>query len=86
MSLGKGLSLVSILVDERGERAPRVQEVVTEFGSEIIGRFGVPSPSKEKGLITLAMEAERARVDQLVGKLKTIEGVEIATAHFNNMV
>lgn len=80
----KALSIVGILVDERGERAPEVQEVITQFGSEIIGRFGVPSPAKEKGLITLAMEAERTKVEKLVGQLKTIEGVEAEATFFKH--
>lgn len=82
----KVLSIVGVLVDERGERAPRVQEVITQFGSEIVGRFGVPSPSKEKGLITLTMEAEKSEVDQMVKELKAIDGVEVETMEFKNQV
>jgi putative iron-only hydrogenase system regulator len=77
------LSLVGIMVDDRDEIAPKVQEVITHFGTDIIGRFGVPSPSKEKGLITLAMEAEPADVQELASCLKKIEGVEVQTIEFS---
>jgi putative iron-only hydrogenase system regulator len=76
------LSLVGILVDDRGEIAPKVQEVITHFGTDIIGRFGVPSPSKEKGLITLIMESEPADVRELASGLEKIEGVEVQTIEF----
>lgn len=80
------LSLVGILVDHRGEMAPQVQEVITRFGTEIIGRFGVPSPSKEKGLITLVMEAESGEVQELTNGLKKIEGIEVQWAQFSGDV
>lgn len=80
--IAKNLSLVGILVDHRGDMAPRVQEVITEYGTEVIGRLGVPSPSKEKGLITLAMEAEISEIQEFTGRLKAIEGVEVQIASF----
>lgn len=80
--MSKYLSLVGILVDHRGAMAPRVQEVITEYGAEVIGRLGVPSPSKEKGLITLAMEAETNEIEEFKTKLKAIEGVEVQVAVF----
>lgn len=82
--MSKKISLMGILVDHRGAMAPRVQEVITEFGSEAIGRMGVPSPSKEKGLIALAMEAENSEIQELKERLKAIEGVEVQIATFES--
>ena len=78
----KQLSLVGLLVDDRGEMAPQVQEIITQYGTEIIGRFGVPSPSKEMGLITLVMETESGQIEELRSQLTSIEGVEVQVASF----
>jgi putative iron-only hydrogenase system regulator len=84
LDMSKQLSLVGLLVDGRGEIAPQVQETITHYGTEIIGRFGVPSPSKEMGLITLVMETESSQVEELTSRLTSIEGVEVQVASFKN--
>ncbi|MGE5559072.1 MAG: TM1266 family iron-only hydrogenase system putative regulator [Bacillota bacterium] len=69
------LAVMGILVRERDDRAPGVQEVLTRYGSEILCRMGIPSPSKERGLITIVMEGKKA--DALQGDLLKISGVEV---------
>ena len=54
--MDKAISVVGILVDERGEIAPQVQQVLTRHGQSILMRSGTPSPDREKGIIMLTME------------------------------
>jgi len=66
---------VGILVDERACQAPEVQEVLTRHGSRILSRNGIPDPGRERGIITLTLQAsdeERASLEQ---DLSSISGV-----------
>ncbi len=71
------LSIVGIRVDNRGDHATRVQDVLTSHGTKIVGRFGVPTPDKRDGLITVIMDAEDDDVQHLTNKLSQISGVAV---------
>jgi len=73
--LNKDICIVGILVDERACQAPEVQEVLTRHGSRILSRNGIPDPGRERGIITLTLQAsdeERASLEQ---DLSSISGV-----------
>ena len=76
------INIVGIMVDDRGEVAPELQEVITRYGSDIICRMGVPSPSKKKGLITLVFEGELAEVVSFREELSALPGVLVQTMSF----
>lgn len=76
------LSIMGILVDERAEIAPEVQEVITKFGSEILCRMGIPGPDKEKGLITLVIESELENLMRFRRDLEAISGLTVQTLSF----
>lgn len=69
------LGIVGIVVDNRADKADDVQHIITQYGESIISRMGVPSPDRYQGIITIAMEAERARVSQFISELESIDGV-----------
>ena len=76
------LTILGIMVADRAEKAPEVQETITKFGSEIIGRMGVPGLHKEQGLITLVMEADLEKVAQFRQALSEIPGTQVQTMSF----
>lgn len=69
------LGIVGIVVENRADRADEVQNIITQYGDAIISRMGVPSPDRYQGIITIAMEADRARVSEFINELELIEGV-----------
>jgi putative iron-only hydrogenase system regulator len=71
------LNIVGIRVDGRGDHATHVQHVLTSYGTKIIGRFGVPAPDKEDGLIAIVMKAEESDIKSLSEDLSNIEGVSV---------
>lgn len=77
------ITLMGILVDHRAEMAPEVQEIITRYGGDILCRMGIPSPSREKGLITVVMEAKGETVQQFRKELQDISGVDVQTMSFN---
>jgi putative iron-only hydrogenase system regulator len=76
------LTIFGIMVDNRGEKAPEMQEVITKYGRDIIGRMGVPSPSKEQGLITLVYEGESKQATVFRKELEDIAGITVQTMSF----
>lgn len=76
------LSIIGIMVDHRGEMAPEVQEIITRHGTEIICRMGVPSPSKEKGLITLVFEGNLDKADAFRKELLEVSGTDVQLMSF----
>lgn len=76
------INILGILVDDRAEVAPELQEVITRYGSDIICRMGVPSPSKKKGLITLVFEGELTQLGNFREELSGIPGVLVQTMSF----
>ena len=71
----KELTIIGIRVDHRHDHAPIVQQVLTNYGSKIIGRFGVPDPNDDDGLVTVIMHAEQSDIATIVGDLRNITGV-----------
>ncbi len=80
--MAKQLQVMGIMVDHRGTIAPEVQEIITKHGTDILCRMGVPSPSKEKGLITLVFEADHAQSKGFRQELEAIAGVNVQIMSF----
>lgn len=73
------LCVVGILVNNRANRAPEVQQVITRYGSAILSRNGVPDPTRERGIITLTMQADEKTRNALIGELQQISGVNVSS-------
>lgn len=68
--------IVSITTNERVESVPGVQEVLTNYGTNIRVRLGVHNPDKQdSGLIIVAYTD--SEVDQFIEDLNGIEGTEV---------
>ncbi|PAB58651.1 hypothetical protein [Anaeromicrobium sediminis] len=76
------LSVLSIHVDHRTDSVPRVQEILTENGDMIVGRFGIHDPKEvNHGLITLNLRANMNRINTMMDELNGLEGIK--TNHMN---
>lgn len=74
------LSIMGILVDERKQIAPKVQEVLTKHGEIIISRFGIHDPGEANlGLITLHVLASKNKLNELSEELSILDGVKVKT-------
>jgi putative iron-only hydrogenase system regulator len=76
------VTILGLVVDERATHAPEVQEVITRYGAQILSRSGVPAPSKNRGIITLTMEASEQERTEMEHDLQQISGVQVRTMHF----
>ena len=72
------LFVMGILVDKRKRSAPRVQEVLTQYGDNIVSRFGTHDPDEEEhGLITLHVKGNEGRLTELSQELESLDGVVV---------
>lgn len=72
------LSVMSIRVDHRTDSAPRMQEILTNNGDLILGRFGIHDPEEiNNGLITLNLRSDMGRIQNMMDALNGLEGIKI---------
>ncbi|MEG6616014.1 TM1266 family iron-only hydrogenase system putative regulator [Peptococcaceae bacterium 1198_IL3148] len=78
----RNIAIFGLIVDERASRAPEVQQVLTRYGAQILSRSGVPAPSKNRGIITLTMEASEQEREEMHQELQQISGVQVRSMNF----
>lgn len=77
---------VTILVDDRQLAHPQINEILSKYGSIIVGRMGIPHLHHERSVITLILQGEEEAVDGMVCELTDVEttkGFRTVLARFN---
>jgi iron complex transport system ATP-binding protein len=74
------IAIIAIIVEDRGA-ADRINALLSEYGSYIIGRMGLPYPKKELSLISVALDAPEETVAALSGKLGMVHGISVKTTY-----
>ncbi len=73
----KRLGTVSIIVERHVAPVDELNELLTQFGDEIIGRFVLPYRERGVNIITLVTDTSMERVSALTGKLGKLPGVQV---------
>ena len=73
-------ALIGIIV-ENEDSVERLNAMLHEYRSYIIGRMGVPHPSKPISIISIAIEADQGIISALSGKLGALPGVSTKTIY-----
>lgn len=73
----KRLGTVSIIVERSNAPVDVINELLTQFGDEIVGRLGLPYPQRGVSIITLVVDTTVERVSALTGKLGKLPGVQV---------
>lgn len=68
------VALMGIIVEDT-EAAARINGLLHEYGSYIIGRMGIPYREKEMSIISVVLDAPQNVISALSGKLGMIPGV-----------
>jgi len=76
----KRVGVVGIIIESRKKLAPRVNELLTEYGNIIVGRMGIPYHERGFNVITLIVDGTTDEVGAMTGKLGMIEGVTVKSA------
>jgi putative iron-only hydrogenase system regulator len=70
------LGVIAILVEQR-EHVPELNALLSDFGSLILGRMGLPLRDKGIHLISLIIDGNTDQIGALTGKLGKIPGVQV---------
>ena len=76
------VAVIGIIV-ENSEATARLNEILHEYGSYIIGRMGIPYRHRGIDVISIAIDAPQDAISALTGKLGRLEGVTAKTAYSN---
>jgi len=72
------IAVISIVV-EKIESVSEVNELLSEYGNYIIGRFGIPYHEKKVNIISVVINAPQNITNSLSGKIGQIDGIETNT-------
>ena len=68
------IAVVGIIVENQ-ESAARVNEVLHQYGTYIIGRMGIPYREKKLNIISVVLDAPADIISAVSGKLGRLPGV-----------
>lgn len=74
------VAVMSMIV-ENGDAVQRLNEILHEYGEDIIGRMGIPYRARGINLISIALDAPQDRISALAGKIGNLPGVSVKTAY-----
>jgi len=76
------VAVIGIIV-ENPDSVERLNAVLHEYGSYIIGRMGVPYRQRGINVISVAIDAPSDVISALAGKIGNLDGVSSKTAYSN---
>ncbi len=78
--MDKRLGFMGIIITDRKNQAAEVNKVLSEFGSIIQGRMGIPYKERNCSVITIIVDASTDDIGALTGRLGLIKGVSVKSA------
>ncbi len=74
------IAVIGIVV-ENEDAVERLNEILHEYRSYIIGRMGIPYRAKNMSIISIAIDAPADAISALTGKIGKLDGVSSKTAY-----
>ncbi len=69
--------VIALIIKNREETATKVNQILSTFGSKIIGRMGIPHREKDISIISVVLEATSDDIGSITGKLGQIPDVKV---------
>jgi len=79
-AVDKRVGVVGIVIEDRHSAAPKVNQILSEYGDIIAGRMGLPYKERGVSIIALIVDGSTDEIGAMTGKLGNIEGVSVRTA------
>ena len=76
------VAVIGIIVEDP-HSVERLNDILHEYGSYIIGRMGIPYRAKGINIISIAIDAPQDAISALAGKVGNLPGVSAKTAYSN---
>ncbi|MCG9968484.1 hypothetical protein L9W92_10515 [Pelotomaculum terephthalicicum JT] len=73
----KYICIIGILVNQKSENAPKVQQILTKNGSLVLHRSGIPYSKCDRGIINLTVEATPDELDSITKELGSVKDIVV---------
>ncbi len=77
MEMQRRIAVVGLVIENREEAANHVNEILSKYGSLIVGRMGLPYREKNLAIISLIVDGTPDEISAMTGKLGNIRGVKV---------
>lgn len=74
------VALTGIVVEDNSS-VPRMNEILSDYSSYIIGRMGIPYREKGVSIISIVLDAPDNIISSLAGKVGMLPGVSTKTVY-----
>lgn len=74
------LGVVAIFVENREQTAPKVNQILSDFGNCIVGRMGIPYREKNISVMAVIVTGSNEEIGAMTGRLGAISGVDVRVA------
>ena len=74
------IAVIGIVVSNREEAAKKVNEILSNHGSIIVGRMGIPYKERDMSVMSIIADGSNDEIGALTGKLGNIKGVKVKVA------
>ena len=71
------------IVVENPDSVERLNTLLHEYGSYIIGRMGIPYRARNINIVSIAIDAPQDVISALSGKIGNLDGISVKTAYSN---
>ena len=71
------------IVVENTDSVERLNTLLHEYGSYIIGRMGIPYRARNINIVSIAIDAPQDVISALSGKIGHLKGISAKTAYSN---
>ena len=76
----KRIGAIAIVINDRQEAAPEVNDILSKYGHLIFGRLGVPRRENNMGVISLLVEGDTDEIGAITGELGSLDKVNVKSA------
>ncbi|MEO0085302.1 MAG: TM1266 family iron-only hydrogenase system putative regulator [candidate division WOR-3 bacterium] len=74
------LGVVAVFVDNRLESAPKVNQILSDFGHIVVGRMGIPYRERNLSVMAVIVDGTTDDIGAMTGRLGAIAGVSVKAA------
>lgn len=74
------IAVIGIVVNNREETSKKVNDILSHFGSIIVGRMGIPYKEREISVLSIIVDGTNDEIGALTGKLGNIHGIKAKVA------
>ena len=74
------IGVVGLVVEDRMTAAPKVNQILSDYGDIIVGRMGVPYRDRGISVIALIVDGDTDAIGAMTGKLGAVPSVKVKTA------